>query len=335
MALSLALIRADDRTARMGNLVSSRRGGVVIDPELELAIVWQRAHPAPSLHSIPVETARSNYAAAAGLLDPTPPDDVALMEMVIPGPAGAIHAHLYTPPGCEGSGIVVWAHGGGWVLGGLTSHDHACRRLASAARLRLLAIDYRLAPEHPFPAGQDDVSTVVRWVVQHAGQLGAPAIGVGGDSAGATLALVAALDDGDGLACLALCYPSLGPDIMSESRKAFDGGWGLTTEDMDFFFERLLPEGHDRSDPRVSPLLTPEVEGVPSTVLSIAGYDILHDEGLALAGMLEGAGVTVDLFDEGALTHGFLRLGGLSAEVRAAIDRFAAAMRSTMERANT
>ena len=82
-------------------------------------------------------------------------------------------------------------------------------------------------------------------------------------------------------------------------------------------------------------MLTPEVEGVPSTVLSIAGYDILHDEGLALAGMLEGAGVTVDLFDEGALTHGFLRLGGLSAEVRAAIDRFAAAMRSTMERANT
>ena len=303
----------------------------MIDPELELALSWQRANPSPALHSMPLEEARSRYVEAAVLLDPNPPHDVDRIEMVIPGPAGGIRAHLHTPAGREHAGVVVWAHGGGWVLGNLDSHDHACRRLAAASGQRILAVEYRLAPEHPFPAGQDDVTAAVRWALANAGRLVAPAIGLGGDSAGATLALVAALEAPPALSCLALCYPALGPQIMTASRRTFDDGWGLSGADMAFFYDRLLPESQDRSDPRVSPLLSDEVSMAPATVLSIAGFDILHDEGLALAALLEGQGVRVDLLEERALTHGFIRLGGLSSEVCAAIGRFGASMREMME----
>lgn len=303
----------------------------MIDPELEQAIAWQRANPAPALRSVPLEAARTNYVEAAALLDPDPPSGVDLVEVVIPGPTGGIQAHLYVPDGAESAGVVVWAHGGGWVLGSLASHDNAMRRLASVSEQRILSIDYRLAPEHPFPAGQDDVTAATRWAVASADELGAPCVGVGGDSAGAMLALVASLEVAEGLSCLALCYPALGPDIMSDSRVAFDGGWGLTIDDMEFFYEMLLPEGQDRSDPRVSPLLSEDVMMAPPTVLSISGFDVLHDEGFALAALLEGAGVTVDLIEEDSLTHGYLRMAGLSTGVRDAIHRFGASMRSMME----
>lgn len=305
----------------------------MIDPELELAIAWQRANPAPPLRSLPLEVARANYVEAAAVLDPSPPEGVDCVEMVVPGPAGGIHAHLYTPDGADQAGIVVWAHGGGWVLGNLASHDHACRRLAAVSGQRILAVDYRLAPEHPFPAGQEDVTAATTWALSAAAELDAPAIGLGGDSAGALLALVAALEAPRGLACLALCYPALGPEIMSESRLTFDGGWGLTNDDMAFFYEALLPASQDRADPRVSPLLAEDVSAAPPTVLSISGFDVLHDEGFALAALLEGAGVRVDLLEEDSLTHGFIRMGGLSAGVLAAIDRFGSAVRSTMEEA--
>ena len=317
------------------DLVSTSRGGEVIDPELELAIAWQRANPPPPLSSVPLEVARSNYVEAARLLDPAPPTGVDLVEMVIPGPVGGIHAHLYVPEGGEESGVLVWAHGGGWVLGNPASHDHASRRLAAASGQRILSVDYRLAPEHPFPEGQEDVTAAVSWAIDNRSELGAPAIGVGGDSAGALLALVAALESPRGLTCLALCYPALGPELMTDSRRTDDGAWGLNVEDMDYFYEMLLPESQDRSDPRVSPLLTSDVSGLPATVLSIARYDVLHDEGFALSALLEGAGVTVDLLEEDALTHGYIRFGGLSGEVRAAIARFSTSVRATMGNATT
>jgi len=303
----------------------------VIDQELEVAIAWQRANPGPPLGSIPIAAARTNYAEAAALLDPSPPAGVTIDEMVLPGPAGGIPARRYTPPATAASGVLLWAHGGGWVLGGLDSHDHACRRLAVACGQQVLAMDYRLAPEHPFPAGQDDVTAAVRWALAAEDALGTSSIAVGGDSAGAMLALVAALEVGEGLSCLALCYPPLGPGIMTDSRRAFADGWGLSNDDMAFFYDLLLEDDQDRSDPRVSPLLTMAAATAPPTVVSVAGFDVLHDEGMALVGLLEGAGVRVELLDEVALTHGYLRLGGISGGARTAIDRFGGAVRTMME----
>jgi acetyl esterase len=204
------------------------------------------------------------------------------------------------------------------------------RHLVEASSQRFVAIEYRLAPEHRFPAGLLDAEAALRWTLDHAGELGgAPGrVGIGGDSAGATLALVAALECARAdrsPAFQVLCYPSLGPELMSESHHDFDHDFGLTADDMAYFYEQYLPAGQSHADPRVSPLLTPDLQQAPATILSVAGFDPLRDEGLALGGLLEGSGVQVELLDEPSLVHGFLCLGGIDAG-RAALARLGAAI---------
>lgn len=280
--------------------------------------------------AVPVGESRSLYDQATYAFDPAPPEVGATRDLKVPGPVGPLRGRLYEPRAPRGDGLVLWLHGGGWIQGGIQSHDGILRHLTEASATRFIALEYRLAPEHRFPAALDDAEATLRWVLSHATEFGADVerVAVGGDSAGATLALVSALEcgrDGARLAGQVLCYPALGPELMTESHHDFDDDYGLTADDMAFFYEQYLAPGQNHADPRVSPLLTPDLHEAPPTILSVAGFDPLRDEGLALAGLLEGSGVPVELLDESSLIHGYLCLGGLPAG-EAAISRLGASI---------
>jgi acetyl esterase len=302
---------------------------VELDRDLAVMLERMQSEARPRQRALPLSESRIAYDEACSVLDPSPPGDVEVEELTVAGAAGGLAAWLLRPQGA-GDGLVVWLHGGGWLQGSLRSHEAALRRLAQACSQAVLAIEYRLAPEHPFPAGLDDAEAALRWALSNAGELGADAsrVALGGDSAGATLALVASLEcarDVSGAALAVLCYPSLGPELMSESHHDFDHDFGLTADDMAFFYEQYLPAGQSHADPRVSPLLTPDLHHAPPSIVAVAGFDPLRDEGLALAGLLEGSGVEVTLLDEPSMIHGYLRMGG-NAAARSAIERLGAAV---------
>jgi len=306
-----------------------------LDAEIAASLSWRATLGLPGLRDMTLSEAREGYDQAAAVLDP---EEVAVgevrdLEIAIEGTTRS--ARLYRPHGVEGEGpLLLWFHGGGWVQGSLRSHDRALRRLTEASGVRVLSVEYRLAPECPFPEGLNDAEALVAWTVAHAHELGALGhnIAVGGDSAGATLALVAALECARaGIRPMAqvLCYPSLGPELMTESHHDFDHDFGLSADDMAYFYELYLPAGQNHADPRVSPLLTPDLHEAPPAIIVVAGFDPLRDEGLAFAGLLEGSGVSVTLLDESSLTHGFLRLGGIPA-ARDAIGRLGDAIHQAL-----
>jgi len=235
----------------------------------------------------------------------------------VPGAAGPLAGRLY---GASGHGLVVWLHGGGWVLGDLDTHDAFCRRLAAASGARVLAVAYRRAPAARFPAAVEDVVAAVGWATENAVTLGAdPArVGVGGDSAGGNLAAVAALALRDTVAFQVLLYPITDVSREHRSYAAFANGPWLTAALMRWFRAHYLPEGKAAHDPRASPLLADDLADLPPTYVGVAGFDPLRDEGLAYARRLEreGAQVRLDCFP--AQMHGYAELAGVSRSARAA-----------------
>ncbi len=197
---------------------------------------------------------------------------------------------------------IVWFHGGGWVTGDLDYSQGFCRRLADGVGALVHSVDYRLAPEHPFPAAVDDATTAVRAIAAHGPVL------VGGDSAGGNLAAVCAqeLHDAADLRAQLLVYPVLDTDVTRPSYARNDG-LVLGPREMTWFFDRYLPGPTDRTTPRAAPLRAADLRGLPPAVLVVAGHDPLYDEGIAYADALRAAGVPVTLLDFAPLVHGFLR----------------------------
>jgi acetyl esterase len=213
---------------------------------------------------------------------------------------------------------VAYFHGGGWVTGDLDTHDGTCRLLAATAQVVVVAVDYRLAPEDPFPAGVDDAVAGYRWVVEHAAELGVRAdrVGVMGDSAGGTLAAVVAQQvrgDGDVPAPAAQClvYPATDAHMSSGSHESLAEGFFLTREDMHWFRGHYLPNEADWDDVRASPLLADDLAGLPPAVVVTAGFDPLRDEGNAYAAALSAAGVPVIARCYDDMVHGFFGMGVL------------------------
>jgi acetyl esterase len=265
-----------------------------------------------------------------------PPIPLSRVQRVeIPGSAGTIGARLYVPaPNQQGPPpLLVYFHGGGWVIGDLETHDDPCRFLAAQSGAALLAIDYRLAPEHPFPAAAEDAEAAYGWAVANAGQLGVDQsrIAIGGDSAGANLAAALCLmarEAGDRLPAMQLLiYPVTDAAGESPSRRTFGDGFLLTRNDMDWFEERYLPQGTDRSDPRVSVLRAPDLSGLPPTYIATAGFDPLRDEGEEFAERLREAGVRVALRRHPGLVHTFANLTAICPSARAAMLEAAGALR--------
>ncbi|BBX66177.1 lipase [Mycobacterium saskatchewanense] len=254
---------------------------------------------------------------------PGPQIHVEVDELSLPGPAGEIAARHYRPPHGGAAPLLVFYHGGGFAIGDLDSYDALCRLTCRDAGIHVLSIDYRLAPEHPAPAAIEDAYAAFTWAYEHAGELGAAPgrVAVGGDSAGGNLAAVVcrlARDEGAPAPVLQwLIYPRTDHTAQTRSLSLFARGFLLTKRDIDWFEAQYLRgSGIDRTDPRVSPLLAESLSGLPPTLIAIAGFDPLRDEGESYATALRAAGNAVDLRCMGSLTHGFVntfQLGGGSA----------------------
>ncbi|HEY3492609.1 MAG TPA: alpha/beta hydrolase [Solirubrobacterales bacterium] len=311
--------------------------GQTLAPDIQALLGMAKLAGSESFtEGVPVETARRNRLLEAEVVAERPPLPMARVETVeIPGPAGTIGARRYVPHGApsESAPLLVYFHGGGWVIGDLDTHDSPCRFLAANSGVEVLAIDYRLAPEHPFPAAAEDALAAYAWVSANAETLGAdPArIAVGGDSAGANLAAAASLLARDTdlrlPAMQLLIYPVTVADEEMPSRHTFGDGFLLSRPDMDFFEGHYLPEGVDRGDPRVSVLRADDLSGLPPAYLAIAGFDPLRDEGVAFAERLREAGVPVSLRLHPGLVHTFANLTAICPSARQAMLEAVGALR--------
>jgi acetyl esterase len=259
-------------------------------------------------------------------------------DLELPGPAGPIGARLYVPADrAEPQPLLVHYHGGGHVVGDLDTHDQNCRFLAREVPALVLAIDYRLAPEHPFPAAVDDALAAFRWAHAQAARLGVDPerIAVVGDSAGGNLAAVVAqlavADGGPAPAFQALLYPVIDYSADRRSNELFGEGFFLTNAEMDWYRGHYLPNPEDRLDPRASPILADDLAGVAPAFVLTAGFDPLRDEGEDYAARLRDAGVPTTLRREPDLMHAFANAVGLGGRVRAAMTEVAAAIRAGLE----
>ncbi len=253
----------------------------------------------------------------------------------IPGPAGDLGVRIYTPVATSSNVLsgLVFFHGGGFVLGDLDTHDGLCRVLSNESGFRVVSVDYRLAPEYPFPAAVDDCFATTKWVAANAGALGIDAqrLAVGGDSAGGNLAAVVsqlARAGGPPIAFQLLIYPvaQLGaPDTPSMRENA--KGYFLEKEGMDWFTRLYAPDKDHRSDPRLSPLRCKDLSGLPPAYLVTAGFDPLRDEGRDYAEALDKAGVPVTYVNYPGMVHGFFSMRSFIPKARETVAAAAAAMR--------
>jgi acetyl esterase len=251
-------------------------------------------------------------------------------------PVGDRPGRLYTPSGDleDPTGLLVFFHGGGFVFGDLDSHDAPCRFLAERAGVRVLAVDYRRAPEHPFPAAYDDAVAAHRWALANAASLGVDPdrIAVGGDSAGGTLAAGVAISaalEGLPLAFQLLVYPATDWTRQTRSHELFAGrGFYLTHEYMDLANAAYLPDERDRTDPRASPLFEKIPDGLAPAYIATAGFDPLRDEGEAYAQLLSEAGVQVEMHRFPDLIHSFFNVLGPGRHSRAAVAEIAVRLRA-------
>lgn len=285
----------------------------MVHPSLESYVQALRAEPAPHPSLQSAEERRITYreAALATRGDPQPVASVLDTELVLEG--RTLRARLYVPFEEEGKALVVYFHGGGFVVGDLETHDALCRRLASDTRMRFLSVDYRLAPEHPFPAGIEDAVDTIRYVREHLAEYEDPGaeLIVMGDSAGATLMTVAcALTKGEdlGIAAQVVIYPTLGPELFTDSVHEFGAGHALDIDHLRYDYGLYLDGWTDHSDPRVTPLMFNDLTGAPPAIVVVAECDPLRDEAVAYAGLLEHFGVRVELLEAEGMIHGFLRL---------------------------
>lgn len=281
-----------------------------------------------------VERSRKSLDLSRHLVSGPPVQPVLTREVAIPAPHGEIPATLYTPEGLPtGSGLLVFYHGGGWVVGSRRSHDNVARFLAKHAGVRVLSVEYRLAPEHPFPAAQEDALTAFDFAHEKAGDLGADPrrVAVGGDSAGGNLAAVTAQvttrRGGPSPAFQLLLYPGVDATRHRRSRELFADGFFLTDEHMTWFIDHYAPAGVDRSDPALSPLLAEDFSGLPPAYVATAGFDPLRDEGEAYAAKLADAGVPVALSRQSDLIHGYANFLGVGRRFREALAEAAGALR--------
>jgi acetyl esterase len=310
--------------------------GQTLAPDIQALLALARLAGSKSFtEATSIDAAREHRRLEAKIVAERPRVAMARVESLeLPGPAGPLAGRLYVPHDAAAPGpLLVYFHGGGWVIGDLETHDGPCRFLAANSAVRVLAIDYRLAPEHPFPAAAEDADAAYTWVTANAAELGAdPArIAVGGDSAGANLAAVAALLARDAdrpmPAMQLLIYPVTVADEEPPSRRTFGDGFLLTRPDMDFFEDNYLPAGADRGDPRVSLLRAADFSGLPPTYLAVAGFDPLRDEGVAFGRRLEEAGVPVSLRLHPGLVHTFANLTAICPSARQAMLEAVGALR--------
>lgn len=306
-----------------------------LDPQARFVLDQLAAQGGMDLTQLSPAEARAAY---EKMRVPLPPEPVAhVEERRIDGPAGAIPLRVYRGAGAATPApAIAFFHGGGWVIGSLDSHDNLCRALANRAEAVVVSVDYRLAPEHRFPAAAEDCFAATRWLAESGAAIGAdPArIAVAGDSAGGNLAAVVALmtrdRGGPRLRHQALIYPVADPDFERPSYRDNADGYLLTRDAMRWFWDHYVPDAARRHDPYVAPLRAEKLAGLAPATVVTAEYDPLRDEGEAYAERLREAGVPTTLTRYDGQIHGFVSLYEVFDQGKAALAEIATALRAAL-----
>jgi acetyl esterase len=291
-----------------------------LDPELQRDLLAKLIPDAPPVSALTVDAAR----ATAVIVEPTEPI-AETRDLEATGPHGPISLRLYQPLENRGPGVVVFYHGGGWVLSTIGEYEDSCRRLANTVGRTVIAVEYRRAPEHKFPAGVEDCYAALTWIAQHTGDLGVDArpFVVAGDSAGGNLAAVVSYlareRGGPHLQAQILIYPVASFDVETESIRTAQAGPWLAPPDMLWFRNHYLRSDEDERNPQAAPLLIEDLSGLPPALIITAQYDPLRDGGREYAVRLIRAGVSVRYREYTGTVHGFL---GNFREVQVARDAF-------------
>jgi acetyl esterase/lipase len=310
---------------------------MAVKPEVRTMLDLLSSADMPSFAELTPPQVRELYGSFSGMASRTEVASVA--DRTIPGPRGPLPVRVYRPEGVGAQGaapVLVWFHGGGFVIGDLDTSDPNARDLAVGAEAVVVSVDYRLAPEHPFPDGVDDAVAAVRWVADNAAELGVDPgrLAVGGDSAGGNLAAVVSQQlrgSGVSVRFQLLVYPVADLSHEHPSLIEFAEGYFLTREEMAWFTQHYLGDRVEAlaADPRVSPLRAEDeaLVGLPSALVITAEYDPLRDEGEAYAGRLRDAGVDVTVTRYDGMIHGFFGMGDVIPDGKAAVQEAAAALR--------
>lgn len=291
---------------------------MAVDPQVQVVLDLVKQANAPEMWQLTPDQARREYQMRVDKLKVR--EDIHRTEdRRITGPAGDIPIRIYTPRELkqgEKLPVLLWYHGGGFVIGDLDTHDSVCRMIANQADCLVVAVDYRLAPEHKFPAAVEDCHAALLWVAKHAGEFGGDAsrLAVGGDSAGGNLATAIAImarDSGSPkLAFQMLIYPCVAPEPETASHLKFAEGYVLTRKTIVWFFKHYLKTKSDMRDFRFAPLVADDLSSLPPALVLVAGYDPLRDEGVEYAKRLLEAGNRVRLSNYEGAVHGFYLMGG-------------------------
>lgn len=307
-----------------------------LDPQARAVLERLARANLPPYAELGPAAVRELYRETRGRLGAAPPEVASVAPLRAAGPAGAISVRLYRPLGArpdERLPALVYFHGGGWTFGDLDTHDMVCRELANLARCAVASVDYRLAPEHKFPAAVEDAIAATRWVVREAQALALDPkrIAVGGDSAGGNLAAVVALAARDAgapqLAMQVLIYPATDMAADTASHREFADGYVLTRAAILWSRANYLRSPDDVGDWRASPLRARDHAGLPPAYVITCGFDPLRDEGRAYAERLRAAGVTVTYECFQGMVHGFVTMGGVLAAAHHALYRCAQGLR--------
>jgi acetyl esterase len=304
----------------------------------QVAALLERASKSllPAYYDVPPAVARRLYRDTRGALTPDPPAVEYVQLMMAPGKAGPVPFRAYRPKGAGNDAILpalVYFHGGGWVIGDLDTHDVICRTLCNAARCAVFSVEYRKAPEAPFPAAVDDCFASLNFISKNSNSLkiNSAQIAVGGDSAGGNLATVMALmardAGGPAISFQVLIYPGTDQRMGHPSIDRNGEGYLLTRKSMGYFRGHYLPDQKDWLDWRASPLLAKSLKGLPPAYLLTAGFDPLVDEGKAYADRMRNEGVAVEYRNHPDMVHGFITMGRILDTANSALADCAAALR--------
>jgi acetyl esterase len=309
----------------------------MLHPQTQALLASIEKNGVPPMHTLSPEDARRAYRDRRFTTQPEPPAVAEVVELRAPGPRGPVSLRMYRPltayaPTAHLMPVLVFFHGGGWVIGDLDTHDTLCRELANGSGCAVIAADYRLAPENPFPAGFDDCVSTTEWVRHNALALGLDAtrIAVGGDSAGGNLAAAVAIaqrDVGTPLAFQLLIYPVTDQQGGTPSHVRNGQGYLLTNDTMNYYRDHYIGDANNYLDWRASPIVRPDLTDLPPAFVLTAGYDPLRDEGLYYAQRLSDSGCATSYVCFDRQIHGFILMGKVLDEANTAVAFCAEALR--------
>jgi len=309
-----------------------------LDPQADALLKQMEADGVPDISEMSVPQARMFLENTFAEMVPDPEPMAEVKDFTVSAPTGRLPVRLYKPEGSRSTPpLVIFFHGGGWVIGSIESHDATCRALASASGCAVASVEYRLAPESGFPAAPKDCYAATRWLVENAAELGVDgeSVAVAGDSAGGTLAAVVSLmardRGGPKISCQVLIYPAVDFTGNYPSKEENAEGYFLTTRAMRWFTEHYLPSESEAKEAMASPLLADDHSGLPPAIIVTAGFDPLRDEGEAYANKLHEVEVEVKQSRYDGMIHGFVSMIGALDKAQESIDEMGRELRATLK----